>query len=177
MAPEKSTLKVIRSPTAIEIYMPAIAVCVAPAYNIYFINAKTQKAWGRMTAAELKVATAKYDRPFVAMNEAKPLTARDKKIHAEAARRGPGRPQVGEGVGRVLVSMERGLLRDVDAFAKARGIKRSELLATGVRILMSADIGEEELERLVTLAPGNDTKITVTAPRHGSKRSTSRKSA
>lgn len=90
-----------------------------------------------MNTAELAKATAKYDRPFVAMNESKPLTARSKRILAKAARR--GRPQIGDGADRVLISIERKLLKRADEFATLRGLKRSELIAKALTKIMIAD--------------------------------------
>jgi len=97
-----------------------------------------RKPWWEMNTEELAKATAKYDRPFVAMNEGRPLTARDKKLFAKARRR--GRPQIGDGADRVLISIERNLLKRADEFAALHGLKRSELIAKGlVRMITEAD--------------------------------------
>jgi hypothetical protein len=98
---------------------------------------RSRKPWWEMNTAELAKATAKYDRPFAAMNEAKPLTARDKKLFAKARRR--GRPQIGDGADRVLISIERKLLKRADEFATLHGLKRSELIAKALTRMMLPD--------------------------------------
>jgi hypothetical protein len=52
-----------------------------------------------------------------------------------------GHPQIGEGAKMVAVSVEKGLLKEMDAYVKARGIKRSQLVAEGVRMVMRAKSG------------------------------------
>lgn len=97
---------------------------------------KLKKLWSTMTSAQLEAESAQYDREFGAMRGARSLTLRDKAIHAEARRRAVkrrGRPQVGEGAAKVLVSIERGLLREVDAFAERNGFRRAELIAQGLK--------------------------------------------
>lgn len=44
-----------------------------------------------------------------------------------------GRPKVGEGAKRVLVSIEQGLLAEADATASRLHVSRSELIARGLR--------------------------------------------
>jgi metal-responsive CopG/Arc/MetJ family transcriptional regulator len=43
---------------------------------------------------------------------------------------------VGKGAKIVPVSIERGLLKDADAFAKRHRLKRSQLVAEGLRLVM-----------------------------------------
>jgi hypothetical protein len=68
------------------------------------------------------------------------LSAADQaRIDAIAAgARKAGRPVVGQGAERVLISIERGLLSEADAFAKRHGKSRSELIAEGLRRVMKA---------------------------------------
>jgi hypothetical protein len=54
----------------------------------------------------------------------------------QKAKRKRGRPKIGAGAAKVLVSVERGLLRRADAFAKREGISRSQLFARGLSALM-----------------------------------------
>jgi hypothetical protein len=89
-----------------------------------------------MTAAELSRATAKYDKEFVAMDEGKPLTAAQKALHLKAKRR--GRPQVGRGAKTIALTVERDLLDKADTFARRHGLKRSEMVAQGLRLLMAS---------------------------------------
>ena len=98
---------------------------------------KPWKPWWEMHKEELAKATAKYDRPFVAMNESKPLTERNKRILAKARQR--GRPQIGDGADRVLISIERTLLKQADEFAALHGLKRSELIAKALTRMMLPD--------------------------------------
>ena len=56
----------------------------------------------------------------------------------ERARK-PGRPKVGRGAVRVPFSMEFGLLEELDAFARARGLTRSALIAAAVRDYMGRE--------------------------------------
>src|SRR5436190_22898705 len=63
--------------------------------------------------------------------------AEQARIDAIAAKaRKAGRPVVGQGAERVLISIERGLLTEADAFAKRPGKSRSELIAEGLRRVM-----------------------------------------
>jgi hypothetical protein len=93
-----------------------------------------RKPWVKMTASELSQVTAKYDKPFVALRESKPLSARGRELHRKAK---PGRPPVGEGAAKIALSVERGLLRRLDAYAKAHGISRAELVARGLQVVLS----------------------------------------
>jgi len=95
---------------------------------------KRTKRWSEMTTKELEDATKKYDQPFVALRESKPLTKKDREIHRRARLR--GRPPVGKGAKRVLITMERGLLKRVDDAAMRWGMNRSQLIAQGVAALL-----------------------------------------
>lgn len=53
-------------------------------------------------------------------------------------KRGPGRPKLGKGVDRVLISIEKGLLKQADAFAKSKQMTRSEMVSRGLRLIMEA---------------------------------------
>ena len=53
-------------------------------------------------------------------------------------RRGRGRPQLGNGVQKVSVSVERSLLDQADAFAKSHKLNRSELFSKGVASFIAA---------------------------------------
>ena len=95
-----------------------------------------RKPYDQMNAAELAMATKKYDAEFSADREAKPLTSADRARHAAA--RKPGRPRVGKGAAKVYISMEKSLLSKADAYAKRTGISRSELIARSVRATVEA---------------------------------------
>jgi hypothetical protein len=52
-------------------------------------------------------------------------------------RRRRGRPKIGKGTKVVSVSLEMDLLAASDGFAKRNGVKRSEMVAAGLRAVMS----------------------------------------
>lgn len=81
-----------------------------------------------MTVAELATATAQFDQPG-AVAEARPMTPPER-AQERALRR--GRPRIGQGVRKISISLERRVLRDADALARKRGVKRSELIASFV---------------------------------------------
>jgi hypothetical protein len=97
---------------------------------------KKHKPYDRMTAAELAEATREYDEPFAALRASKPLTPAMKAAHRRAANRARGRPRIGKGAAKLYISMERGLLKNADSFARKHGMSRSELIARGVRALI-----------------------------------------
>ena len=93
-----------------------------------------QKRVQEMTPAELEEFTKVYDEPNVPTS---PLTPA---MRAEWERtRKPGRPRVGKGAQRVLITVERGLLQQADAYARQNGKTRSELIAMGLRRVMGGD--------------------------------------
>lgn len=91
---------------------------------------KQKKPYWEMNAQELDQATSRYDKEELGLPGA-PLTAEDESVLARAAK--PGRPRIGKGAKRVLVSVERGLLADADAAAHRLNISRSEFIARGLR--------------------------------------------
>src|SRR4051812_44188821 len=99
--------------------------------------AKRKKKYSAMTTAELREATRHYDQEHVAA-QARPLSKTDKaRFRRAAAKARAGRPKIGKGAERVLITMERGLLGEVDAYAKRHNVSRSQLIAGGVRMAMA----------------------------------------
>jgi hypothetical protein len=100
---------------------------------------KTHKNYLTMSLDELRDATKEYDREDVhpVSKSAPPKTqaAHDRTMRA-VKRAGRGRPVVGEGSTAVLVSIEKGLLKEADKTAKARKLTRSELIALGLRTVI-----------------------------------------
>ena len=96
---------------------------------------KPHKPYDQMTTDELREATKVYDEPFV-MDRSKPLTPRQKALHREAKRR-RGRPVVGKGAARVLITVERGLLGRADRFAQNHNLSRSQLIARGLEVVLN----------------------------------------
>jgi hypothetical protein len=87
--------------------------------------------YGQMDAAELNAEVAKFDREFIA-DTAKPLTAKERLADLKAKRK-RGRPRVGKGARRVLVTIESELLRRSDVYAAHHGLSRSALVARGLQ--------------------------------------------
>jgi hypothetical protein len=93
-----------------------------------------RKHYSEMTAAELREATKEYDREWTGPGlPGKPLKTADRALHRKAR----GRPMVGKGAKIVPVSIERGLLTRADAFAHRHNLKRSEMVAKGLRLVMA----------------------------------------
>jgi hypothetical protein len=92
------------------------------------------KRFSRMTTAQLREATKEYDREWTGPGlPGKPLTAADRNLHRKAR----GRPMVGKGAKIVPISIERDLLKSADAFAHRHKLKRSEMVAKGLRLVMA----------------------------------------
>ncbi len=64
--------------------------------------------------------------------EGRPLTASDRKLLRRAGL-SVGRPRIGQGAKRINISMEKGLLKTADAFARKRGISRASLISESVK--------------------------------------------
>ena len=95
-----------------------------------------RKPYAQMSTAELAAATAEYDREWTGCGlPGKPLTAAQRALHRRAKRR--GRPTVGKGAKRVLITVERSLLAEADAYAKKHKMNRSQLIAASLRRTMS----------------------------------------
>jgi hypothetical protein len=77
-----------------------------------------------MTDAQRDAEVARFDAED--LSEPKPLPKADQARHGRARLR--GRPKVGKGAKRVMVSVELGLLKKADGYAKKRGMTRSELI-------------------------------------------------
>ena len=94
-----------------------------------------RKKYSEMNTQELAEATREFDEEF-AFLKGRPLTDREKKLHAKARKR--GRPRVGMGAEKIQVSVERGLLTRSDAFARKHGMSRSEMIARGLKAILAA---------------------------------------
>jgi hypothetical protein len=88
-----------------------------------------------MTAEELDREVAQYDREL-STDDARPLTPAQRAQEVRA-RRKRGRPKVGRGAKRVLVTIERDLLRQSDQYAKQRGLTRAALISHALRVILS----------------------------------------
>ncbi len=90
-----------------------------------------------LTDAQKDAEVAVYD-TYPAGLPGKALSKTDKVLHQRARARGRavGRPQIGKGAKIVPVSIERGLLKQVDSFARRHKLKRSQMVAQGLRLVM-----------------------------------------
>src|SRR4051812_40690077 len=93
------------------------------------------KAFLALTDAEKSAATQEFDSPSENNYGFGPLSSTSRKLWQKAKRK-RGRPKIGAGAAKVLVSVEKQLLRRADAFAKREGISRSQLFARGLSTLM-----------------------------------------
>lgn len=72
--------------------------------------------------------------------EGQPLDADERaRWQAATASRKRGRPASGEGAAAISVTMERGLLRRTDAYAKRTGLTRARLIAIALENLLPKD--------------------------------------
>jgi hypothetical protein len=83
-----------------------------------------------LTDAERDAEVSVFDDPSY-QPPALPKSEVDRRLDARV--RGRGRPKVGQGARRVLVTVEGGLLKRVDAWAKRHGMSRSELVSSACR--------------------------------------------
>lgn len=99
----------------------------------------SKKRFSEMSLGELREATKEFDQPSETNYGFKPLNA-SQRATWNRVKRGPGRPKVGQGASSVLVSIERGLLKQADELAKQRNVSRSALVSMGLRALLSERI-------------------------------------
>jgi hypothetical protein len=95
---------------------------------------REKKRYWEMTSNELASATKEFDREFIADTFGPPPAKAQQQLK-RARRR--GRPRVGKGARRVLITVERTLLAQADAYAKSRGLNRSQLVARGLKYAMA----------------------------------------
>ena len=93
---------------------------------------KAKKYW-ELNAQELSALTKPFDEPLV-VDRTRALTTSERRQW----KRKRGRPKIGQGFQRISVSIEKGLLKRVNAFAKKRRISRSRLLAAALREVVGA---------------------------------------
>ena len=88
-----------------------------------------------LSDAEKDAAVADLDRE-IPLSQTRPLNARERKQWQKTKRR-LGRPKVGEGSKMIAVTVERGLLRRADRYAKQHKLKRAQMVAAGLELLMA----------------------------------------
>ncbi len=89
------------------------------------------KTFAALSSEQKEAVYQQLDDPKIALRS-KPLDRRMKSLWKKAKHKG-GRPRVGRGSARVLITMERGLMEDADAFAQRNGLTRAGLIAQSVR--------------------------------------------
>ena len=97
------------------------------------VDPKLPGRYGRMTARQLDREVAKFDREFIA-DESRPLTRRQ--LAEERAARRRGRPRIGLGSQKVMITLERRLLRETDQCAKKLGVSRAALIARALKSVL-----------------------------------------
>jgi hypothetical protein len=97
------------------------------------MNALLPGRYGRMTVEEWDREVEKFDRENIA-DFARPLD-KDLKARLERAKR-RGRPPIGKGAQRVLVTIERDLLSQSDEYARVHGLSRAAVIAQGLKKLL-----------------------------------------
>jgi hypothetical protein len=100
---------------------------------------KARPQYEKMNAAQLRDATSEFDRELPAGRDALPGRAMNPtqqrkwdKIHKKM-----GRPRIGLGVKRVMISLEAQLLNQSDGFARRNHLSRSQMISAGLRKLMA----------------------------------------
>ena len=90
--------------------------------------------YGRMNPVELDAEVAKFEREFIA--ETAQSLSEEECVRDRRAKRKRGRPVVGNGAKRVLITIESTLLQRSDAYADRHGLTRSALIARGLEALL-----------------------------------------
>ena len=67
--------------------------------------------------------------------EFRPLAAKEKRELYQPPRKA-GRPKLGKGTEIISVTVEKSLLKQANAYAKANGMKRSELVTIGIKAVL-----------------------------------------
>jgi hypothetical protein len=90
-------------------------------------DAEKEKIWREIDAQS----------PQESLRQSRPLNSKEKRQWRKLKRK-LGRPMIGKGTTNISVSMERELLKKADSFARAHGLSRSELIASGVRAVIGS---------------------------------------
>lgn len=98
---------------------------------------KTAKPYTKMTTAELREATAEFDREFVADTFGPPNDRQATQLRR--AKRKRGRPQTGQGAKTISVTIEKSLLAETDRLAKRLHASRSALIARGLQAVLAGE--------------------------------------
>lgn len=99
------------------------------------LDGRTFDALSEAAKAKI-VAEIEAEDPADRLARSKPLT-REQRADWARRRKKMGRPKIGQGHRIVSVSLEAGLLKEADAYAKRHGLKRAQLVAQGLRTVMA----------------------------------------
>lgn len=105
------------------------------------MKARSRLKYSEMSEEELAEATREFDRPL-ATDEFRPLSRTERAQWRRAVR---GRPKIGKGSKPVQITVERGLLEKADRLARRMGLSRSELIGSGLRVLLAAAARERKV--------------------------------
>jgi hypothetical protein len=75
--------------------------------------------------------------PDQLLAESRPLNARER-AQWRALKRKIGRPKVGKGVKVISLSVEKGLLKRADSYAKRLGLSRAQLFSRGLEVVLGS---------------------------------------
>ena len=92
---------------------------------------------GWLTTEELRYATKDLDAPEFRPRFLKPTRKQKSLLSKFMTKVRRGRPPTGEGAEKIYISLEKGLLREADQFARQRGQSRSGMIAEALRSLMN----------------------------------------
>jgi hypothetical protein len=97
----------------------------------------TGRAVDAMSDAEKAKLIADIDAqtPEQRLAESKPLTSAQR-ARWNKFKKKMGRPKIGAGTQLISMTIEKGLLKRADAYAKRHGLKRTQLIAQGLRAVM-----------------------------------------
>jgi hypothetical protein len=92
-----------------------------------------------LSDAEKDAEVAEYENG-ADLSKFRPLTPGERKFWRSVKRK-MGRPRIGQGAKMVAVSIEIGLLKEVDRYVKTHSIKRAEMIAQGLRLILDRKAG------------------------------------
>jgi len=97
------------------------------------MNKAKRIRYSELPIEELEKLAAPFEGREIDISEFKPLTPQMRREDAIARRKKPGRPMIGKGAKRILLSMESGLLSRVDQHTRKYNLTRAAFIASAVR--------------------------------------------
>ncbi len=105
-------------------------------------KATCSKPSSALTVEELEHIAAEFDREFVADTFGPPPP--EVRARLRRARQKRGRPRRGAGSQAISVTVEKTLLRQIDALARRKKTPRAQLVARGLRAVLAAETSRRE---------------------------------